>query len=202
MEIVRDLVIESEEGREKKEMEKTIMKLKAIEATAENFAEYGQLIGATADGVEFGDEDAQLDLNNGIPRLYILHIENRALEFSKITHHARVTQCLGSVDREAWYLGVAKASIVAEGENGGGGSLCKSESGGHLYVPPSVDEIRAFRISGAKFVKLNKGTWHAGPLFRASARDFYNLELTDTNVVDHTSYNFGEENGVLFHIED
>lgn len=68
LEIVRDLVIESEEGREKKEMEKTIMKLKAIEATAENFAEYGQLIGATADGVEFGDEDAQLDLNNGIPR--------------------------------------------------------------------------------------------------------------------------------------
>lgn len=119
-------------------------------------------------------------------RFYILHIENRPFEFSKITHHARVTQCLGSVDREAWYLGVAKASIV-EGEEingggGGGGRNLRSERGGHLYVAPNVDEIRAFRISGAKFVKLNKGTWHAGPLFRENARDFYNLELTDTNV--------------------
>ena len=117
-------------------------------------------------------------------RFYILHIENRPFEFSKITHHARVTQCLGSVDREAWYLGVAKASIV-EGEEvngGGGGRKLRSESGGHLYVAPNVDEIRAFKISGAKFVKLNKGTWHAGPLFRENARDFYNLELTNTNV--------------------
>ncbi|XP_038896769.1 uncharacterized protein LOC120085023 [Benincasa hispida] len=183
-------------------MERTILKLKAIEATAESFAEYGQVIEATDDGAEFGGEDAQLDLSNGIPRLYILHIENRPFEFSKITHHARVTQCLGSVDREAWYLGVAKASIVEEEEEMNGGGRSFRSGGGHLYVAPNVEEIRAFRISGAKFVKLNKGTWHAGPLFKASARDFYNLELTDTNIVDHTCYSFGEEDGVLFHIED
>lgn len=46
----------------------TIMKLKAIEATPESFAEYGQVIEATGDGAEFGSQDAQLDLTNGIPR--------------------------------------------------------------------------------------------------------------------------------------
>ena len=44
------------------------MNLKAIEATAESFAEYGQVIQATDDRAEFGNEDAQLDLTNGIPR--------------------------------------------------------------------------------------------------------------------------------------
>lgn len=51
----------------------TIMKLKAIEATPESFAEYGQVIEATGDGAEFGSQDAQLDLTNGIPRQYHFH---------------------------------------------------------------------------------------------------------------------------------
>jgi ureidoglycolate lyase len=32
---------------------------------------------------------------------------------------------------------------------------------------------------------LHKGTWHAGPLFEGAAQSFFNLELADTNVVDH-----------------
>ncbi|XP_024517675.1 uncharacterized protein LOC9657510 [Selaginella moellendorffii] len=42
--------------------------------------------------------------------------------------------------------------------------------------------------------KLNEGTWHAGPLF--GDRDsmvFYNLELSDTNVVDHTTHVFEDD---------
>ncbi|XP_023523973.1 uncharacterized protein LOC111788058 [Cucurbita pepo subsp. pepo] len=180
------------------------MKLKAIEATPESFAEYGQVIEPTDDGLGFGPDDAQLDLTNGTPRFYILHIENRPFNFSMITHHARVTQCLGSVDRQPWYLAVAKPSIVDDEHKTG---IDKSEpvlrsKSGHLFLPPCVDEIKVFKISGAKFVKLNKGTWHAGPLFRESARDFYNLELTNTNVVDHTTYDLGKENGVPFEIED
>lgn len=42
--------------------------LKAIEATQETFAEFGQVIEASPDGEEFGPHDAQLDLSRGIPR--------------------------------------------------------------------------------------------------------------------------------------
>lgn len=44
------------------------LKLKAIEATRESFAEYGQVVEAMDDGVNFGPLDAQLDLSNGTPR--------------------------------------------------------------------------------------------------------------------------------------
>jgi len=33
---------------------------------------------------------------------------------------------------------------------------------------------------------LAHGTWHAGPYFTEQRRDFYNLELTDTNTADYT----------------
>jgi len=39
------------------------------------------------------------------------------------------------------------------------------------------------------FVKLHQATWHAGPFFSDGQHmDFYNLELADTNVVDHHSH--------------
>lgn len=52
-----------------------VVEVKAIEATAESFEEYGQVIEASPDGDEFGPQDAQLDLTRGIPRyLYILFL--------------------------------------------------------------------------------------------------------------------------------
>ncbi len=40
----------------------------------------------------------------------------------------------------------------------------------------------------------------AGPLFDASAHmDFYNLELKDTNVVDHNTHDYSKE-GLVFEI--
>nr|GEY49100.1 ureidoglycolate hydrolase, putative [Tanacetum cinerariifolium] len=40
-----------------------------------------------------------------------------------------------------------------------------------------------FKLSEAKFLKLNQGTWHAGPLFKPSTMmDLYNLKLCNTNV--------------------
>lgn len=118
-----------------------------------------------------------------------MHIEDRPLKFSTITHHASVTQCLGSIRGHTWYLGVAKPSIVDPNETEGktGADVVKSNSG-HLYVPPAVEDVRCFRISGPKFVKLNRGTWHAGPLFLEKKMDFYNLELSNTNV--STSFAF------------
>lgn len=118
-----------------------------------------------------------------INRFYIMHLEDRDLKFSKITHHASVTQCLGSVGGEDWYLGVAKASILNESEiiNEDGQKPIQSCCG-HYYMPPHPDDVCVFRISGPKFLKLNVGTWHAGPLFKKKTMDFYNLELSNTNV--------------------
>ena len=36
-------------------------------------------------------------------------------------------------------------------------------------------------------IKLNVGTWHAGPYFEQAQISFFNLEFADTNAVDHQS---------------
>lgn len=113
-------------------------------------------------------------------RFYIMHLEDRPLRFSTITHHASVTQCLGSIGGHVWYLGVARPSLVDQGKTGAENAV-KSKCG-HSYVPPAVDGVRVFKVSGPKFLKLDRGTWHAGPLFLEKTMDFYNLELSNTNV--------------------
>ncbi|CAH2059191.1 unnamed protein product [Thlaspi arvense] len=171
-----------------------------IEATSESFADYGQVIEASRDGDHFGPDDAQLDLSRGTPRFYIMRLKDRSFGFSNITHHANVTQCLGSIGGHVWYLGVAKPSLI-EDDGGRRAGNVASGSDGHLYAPPSVEEVRVFKVSGPKFVKLNRGTWHAGPLFRDSSMDFYNLELSNTNEVDHTTHDFVKNDGVIFRFE-
>ncbi|KAJ6844558.1 uncharacterized protein M6B38_293190 [Iris pallida] len=180
------------------------IRLKPIDATPVTFAEFGQVVSASADGAEFGPDDAQLDLQRGVPRFYIMHLQDRELKFRRITHHASVTQCLGCVGGEEWFLGVAKASILDESKtsNDNKDNRAVLSASGHYYTPPHPDDVRIFRIAGAKFLKLNKGTWHAGPLFKSKAMDFYNLELSNTNVVDHTTHDFVKEDGVVFVIED
>lgn len=180
-----------------------VVKRKAVEATPETFAEFGQVISSSPDGDEFGPQDAQLELHRGTPRFYIMQLKGRALKFRTITHHASVTQCLGSVGGAVWYLGVAKTTIVNEKEisNAKEGRVVQSTCG-HHYIPPHPDDVKVFRISGPKFLKLDVGTWHAGPLFDVKALDFYNLELSDTNVVDHTTHDFSKEDNLLFVIEE
>nr|AFK36770.1 unknown [Lotus japonicus] len=183
--------------------EPKLLKLKPIEATPATFKDYGQVIQASPDGHGFGPHDAQLDLTRGIPRFYIMHLENRPLKFSNITHHASVTQCLGSIGGHAWYLGVAKPSIVDSSEikDDTDRKVVQSRSG-HLYVPPAIEDIHVFKVTGSKFLKLNRGTWHAGPIFKADSMDFYNLELSNTNEIDHTTHNFKKDNGVIFSIDE
>ncbi|KAL7148358.1 hypothetical protein ABFS83_06G173200 [Erythranthe nasuta] len=179
----------------------TVISLKPIEATPESFHEFGQVIVASPDGDEFGPRDAQLDLSHGIPRFYIMHLEDRPLEFSTITHHASVTQCLGSINGRVWYLGVAKPSTVDPSDEITGSNLVKSHCG-HFYAPPKIDDVRVFKIAGPTFLKLNRGTWHAGPLFLEKTMDFYNLELSNTNVIDHTTHNFAKKNNVIFSFDE
>ncbi|KAK2404181.1 ureidoglycolate hydrolase [Trifolium repens] len=180
-----------------------VVTVKPIEATPSTFKDYGQVIEPSPDHQGFGPHDAQLDLTQGIPRFYIMHLENRPLEFSNITHHASVTQCLGSIGGNVWYLGVAKPSIVDSNEikDDTGKTVVQSRSS-HFYAPPAIEDVKVFKISGSKFLKLNRGTWHAGPLFKSDAMDFYNLELSNTNVIDHTTHNFKEDNGVVFSINE
>jgi len=181
-----------------------VVKLRAVEATPESFAPFGQVIAASPDGDQFGPHDAQLDLSRGIPRFYIMRLQDRPLKFSSITHHASVTQCLGSIGGQDWYLGVAKPSIVDEPseQSGQEGRKPLQSRAGHYYLPPDPAEVCVFRVSGPKFLKLNKGTWHAGPLFKADAVDFYNLELRNTNVVDRTTHHFKKRDGIIFVVED
>ena len=106
------------------------------------------MIEAQDDGKHFDVDDAQLTLNNGIPRFYIMRLDKRGLTFTNIVHHAKCTQCLGSTQGQAWYMAVAEAGVQT----------------------PSEENIVAFRIPPGTFIKLHCGTWHAGPLFEEPGR--------------------------------
>ncbi|CAN1244857.1 hypothetical protein LINPERPRIM_LOCUS6278 [Linum perenne] len=54
----------------------------------------------------------------------------------------------------------------------------KRAKSGHMYVALEIEEVRVF-------VKLEKGMWHAGPVFEGESMDFYNLELSNTNYTTH-----------------
>jgi ureidoglycolate hydrolase len=61
---------------------------------------------------------------------------------------------------------------------------------------PALTDIAAFVIPGAVAIKLHRGTWHAGPFFEDEAIDFLNLELSDTNEVDHQSSHLAKRFGL------
>ena len=147
--------------------------------TPENFRDYGQVIFASFDGKCFDVEDAQLNLQHGIPRFYIMRLYEKGRKFRKITRHVECTQCLGSLEGKDWLMAVAPPSDGDE---------------------PSLEDMAAFRIPGNCFIKLEVGTWHAGPYFDADFIDFYNLELSDTNVVDHFSHDFVKSHNLEFEI--
>jgi ureidoglycolate hydrolase len=138
--------------------------LLANPVTPENFRLYGQVIQAADDGKPYDTKDAQLQLQHGIPRFYIMRLHQRGRKFHRITRHSRCTQCLGSLEGKAWLIAVAPPGAIAQ---------------------PNLEDIQAFYIPGNCFLKLEVGTWHAGPYFDTDFIDFYNLELSDTNLTDH-----------------
>lgn len=139
--------------------------------TRSSFALFGQVIFPDEDGAPFGPDDAQLNLSAGVPRFYAMRLAHRGRSFSHITRHERVTQCLGSMMGEAWLLAVAPPDAS--------------------HPAPDPATLAAFAIPGGCFVKLHAGTWHAGPYFDAATMAFFNLELADTNIVDHQSADLG-----------
>ncbi|MBD1850481.1 ureidoglycolate lyase [Leptolyngbya sp. FACHB-711] len=145
--------------------------------TAEAFRPYGQVIFASQDGNAYDAADAQLQLDRGIPRFYIMRLQQRGRKFSRITRHQQCTQCLGSLEGKPWLIAVASP----------GSATC-----------PLPEAIAAFHIPGNCFIKLNVGTWHAGPYFDPEWIDFYNLELSDTNLVDHDTCDLKAAYGLEF----
>jgi ureidoglycolate hydrolase len=156
-----------------------IRSLPAQPITTGTFAPFGQLIEPAEDGVMFGDHDAQLILDRGTPRFYIMRLHHKGRRFGAITRHQQCTQCLGSLMGQEWLLAVAPP-------NGGD--------------RPDLSQIQAFRIPGTCLIKLHVGTWHAGPYFDVKTVDFYNLELSDTNQVDHDTYSFLNHENLQFEI--
>ena len=162
-------------------MSKSVI-LKQIPAKAiasDNFKLYGQLITPSEDGKAFDETDAVLNLNNGIPRFYIMRLEQKGRKFHQITRHNKCTQCLGSLAGKDWFMAVCPPSSSPK---------------------PDISQMSAFRIPGDCFIKLEVGTWHAGPYFDHQVVDFYNLELSDTNVVDHFTHNFLTKDNLEFEI--
>lgn len=157
----------------------TLQPLTAQPITSDAFAPFGQVIFPSADGAVFGPSDAQLRLDRGIPRFYIMTLERRGTRFRTITRHQRCTQCLGALEGRDWWMAVAPASAAGQ---------------------PNPDDIRAFHISGSCFIKLKVGTWHAGPYFSHPTVNFYNLELSDTNITDHQTCNLAQDFGLEFEI--
>ena len=159
-----------------------IMSLQQISAqliNPDNFQPYGQLITASEDGKPYDLFDAQLDLNQGIPRFYIMRLHYRGRKFHQITRHNLCTQCLGSLEGKTWYIAVAPPSAIPE---------------------PDLAKMAAFQIPGNCFIKLEVGTWHAGPYFDDALVDFYNLELSNTNVIDHCTFDFARQQDLEFEI--
>ncbi|MEB3211931.1 MAG: ureidoglycolate lyase [Leptolyngbyaceae bacterium] len=160
-------------------MELSFWQVPAEPITPENFEPFGQVIFASEDGKAFDHTDAQLELDKGTPRFYIMRLSHRGRTFSKITRHEQCTQCLGSLEGKPWLMAVAPTGEAAR---------------------PQPSDIQAFQIPGNCFIKLHVGTWHAGPYFDGDSVDFYNLELSDTNIVDHDTCDLKESYGLVFEI--
>jgi ureidoglycolate hydrolase len=141
----------------------SVTELPVADLTPEDFARFGTVGMPLGDGAH-GKGDITLDLSQGPPRFYIMRLTGRGLGFDRMARHDRVTQCLGTTDGLPWLIAVAPAGVAA----------------------PTIADVRAFRIPPDQFIALAHGTWHAGPYFSEPRRDFYNLELIDTNKADYT----------------
>lgn len=147
-----------------------ILDLKVEALTPEAFAPYGTVMPPCEDGKMFGPDEAQLVLGRGTPRFYVMRLHRRPPGFNVITRHLQVTQCLASVGGGDWLMGVAPP-----------------DDPDNRAAVPDLARLKAFRIPGDVAVMLHRSTWHAGPFFAPATMDFFNLELADTNQVDHHS---------------
>jgi len=164
---------------------KEIRDIQVRPITREAFAPFGELIAPIEDGVPFGPEDAQLELSLGTPRLYIMRLTKKGRVFTQITRHRGVTQCLAALEGKSWLMAVAPPKNLEDPN-----------------AEPALEDIAAFVVPGNVAVKLHRGTWHAGPFFEDDEINFINLELSDTNEVDHQNSYLAKRFGFALRFAD
>ena len=155
-------------------------------ATFANMADYGTLLEPGEDGAAFGAMDAVLHLSAGTPRFYIMKLKKRPMAVTRITRHLAVTQALAALYGKRWYVLLAPPDAP--------------DAPGSINAQPDIGRLQAFFITGSQALVLHRGTWHAGPFFVEDEVDFVNLELSDTNIVDHHSVRLDTALGVVAHI--
>ncbi|MFW0783569.1 ureidoglycolate lyase [Gordonia sp. CPCC 206044] len=142
--------------------------------TEETFEPFGAVLPAVPDGDAPRPGERLLDLSRGTPRFYVMSLHDRPARFTSVTRHRRVTQTLAGVGGADWLLAVAPPGDVDDPD-----------------TRPMIDDVAVFRVPGDVAVLLHRGTWHAGPFFETTSMSFFNLELDDTNQVDHQNHWFG-----------
>lgn len=151
-------------------MQTTTIDLKPQLIDAAAFAPYGTLLPPHEDGKLFGPDEGQLELSRGTPRFYVMRLAGRPSGFRRITRHLCVTQCLAAVGGGSWLIAV-----------------CPPDDPDNPDARPDLGKLAAFEVPGDVAILLHRSTWHAGPFFDGPRKDFFNLELADTNQVDHHS---------------
>src|SRR5205807_5036462 len=124
--------------------------LEVRDLTPEAFAPYGQIVRPLKTGgqgaetgydPETSPREAKLVLQNGEPRLWIMHLPHVGLGFSRIARHRRVTQWLGSLGGKVWLIGGAPAGELDDD------------------AAPVVAGLGAFRVAGDRGVELAVVSW-------------------------------------------
>lgn len=154
------------------------VRLAVAPLSAAAFAPYGTVMPAHEDGKAFGPDEAQLELARGTPRFYVMRLFGRPAAFTHITRHLAVTQCLAAVEGGSWLIAV-----------------CPPDDPDNPAAEPDLGRLAAFEVPGDVAVMLHRSTWHAGPYFGGARKDFFNLELADTNQVDHHSVDLARRFG-------
>ncbi len=156
----------------------TVHTLRSEVVSADAFDPFGVVLTPMEDGTPFTAEEAVLDVSGGIPRFYLMHLDDKPAAFVRVTRHLETTQTLMAVGDVEWTIAVAAPGIDE----------------------PGLDDLRAFRIPPRTAITMRKGTWHAGPFFADPSMDFVNLELDDTNVSDHHNHRLDDAFGVRVEI--
>jgi ureidoglycolate hydrolase len=151
--------------------------------TAEAFQPFGRLLEPMEDGTPLTAGEAMLDLSQGKPRFYVMRLGERPSLVRRITRHRRVTQCLASVGGKPWSIVVAPPLALDD-----------------PAAEPRLEDIRGFAVPGDVAIMLARGTWHAGPFFDGPELSFFNLELADTNEVDHHNSHLDRRFGVMLRL--
>ena len=117
-----------------------MIQVAATPLSSEAFAPFGQVIWPEPDALNWQLGDAELDLNQGLPRLYLMRLAAKPLRVQELAAHRQVTQCLGVMEPYPWQIAVAPASHSAE------------------QPIDATTEVRAFTVPPRCILKLHRGT--------------------------------------------